>query len=322
MYLRIDVMAIKKKKPKAAAVVGPENKNPETTERAEIPVWERKTSFAAMFLVLGVIILLIFKDEPFRNPITVGLVWTLLSLAGATWGATIPGMFSIQYVYQSKPKTKLAIRAGGAICFFLIIFFGIRLFLSDKLPVVFTDDHLPLSSVSNDLSSISANSNVLEDIRLVDQRQFWKQQIQAGMLQSNTNLLVVRANFSKAYLPFKLRLTFGNGPKGNLNNIVELGKGFAAIVDKHDMIRSQLDFVVEINGQGHNPNNDNYIDVFNADPSGSLLVITTISPRPGKDADFKARDWMKKEITRLVNPSSVSDKDAVTPMTSSSSTEA
>jgi hypothetical protein len=256
-----------------------------------VALWERVLSFCAMFWVIFIVSLLVLQDRPLTNPNYVVLVRILLSLAAGTWGATIPGMFSISAIYRLSSGWKTAIRASGAICFFLVTFFGTPQVLGNKLPVRFEDKTVKLDSVSNDLTKRSAVSNHQEDQRLVDQRQTWKGWLRTGAIAEAHagRFVVIRASFTKSYLPFHVRLlpkaVFTQTEKDikDINDIASLDRGVAFLVGQDDQIMRQLDFVIKKDGNGQNPGNDNDLKIEEAGPETTLLMIVVINPKLDKD---------------------------------------
>jgi len=68
-------------------------------------------------VILGVVLYLAVRNEPFRDPNLVVMVRTVLSMAVAILGATVPGFFHLGWSGKD-----LAIRAGGALALFVLTF--------------------------------------------------------------------------------------------------------------------------------------------------------------------------------------------------------
>src|SRR6266498_3522180 len=77
--------------------------------------WERITSVVTALIILGVIIYLVIRNQPFRDPNLVVLARMILALAVAICGATIPGFVNMKWNARG-----LTVRAGGALALFLI----------------------------------------------------------------------------------------------------------------------------------------------------------------------------------------------------------
>jgi hypothetical protein len=92
--------------------------------------WERVTVYAlAVFIVIFVVVLL-FRNEPFRDPNQVVLIRTILSLAVAALGATVPGFLEV-----GLDGKGVAIRAGGAMALFVVTFFFTPKVIAQPAPV-------------------------------------------------------------------------------------------------------------------------------------------------------------------------------------------
>ncbi|THB65772.1 MAG: hypothetical protein D6E12_11945 [Desulfovibrio sp.] len=79
---------------------------------------EKCVALLVGLVVVGLVIYLILLDEPFQNLETAGYVKTLLSLACAIVGASLPGFLNISYRAGG-----LVLRAGGAVALFIVVFF-------------------------------------------------------------------------------------------------------------------------------------------------------------------------------------------------------
>src|ERR1700691_5510666 len=81
--------------------------------------FERRVSVFTGVFTIGVVLYLVIRNQPFSDPNLVVLIRIVLALAVATVGATIPGFLSLTYNLAG-----FAIRAAGALCLFVIAFFG------------------------------------------------------------------------------------------------------------------------------------------------------------------------------------------------------
>ena len=79
--------------------------------------WERVCTALAAALGLSVMLYLVVRNEPFRDPNLVVIARTILSLAIAVLGATVPGFLNVSWSGKG-----LVIRAGGALALFVLTF--------------------------------------------------------------------------------------------------------------------------------------------------------------------------------------------------------
>ena len=79
--------------------------------------WERLCAVLAAAVGLGVMLYLVVRNEPFRDPNLVVIARTILSLSIAVLGATVPGFLNVDWSARG-----LAIRAGGAMALFVLTF--------------------------------------------------------------------------------------------------------------------------------------------------------------------------------------------------------
>lgn len=290
------------------------NKNkqfPDNNAPFSAPLWERVLSYVAMFLVVVVVLFLAVRNTPFRDNNLVVFVRILISLAAGTWGATIPGMFNVEAFYRSGLKTQGLIRAGGAAAFFLVTFFGTPKVLGDKLPVVFEEPTLEVSSAGHSLEAVSPTTENPSDQRIIQQRQLWKKWITSGMgISGNDRLLILRANFDQAYLPFCLRLEFpdcavkkSDGAEVAIHDqdsVFELRQGVAFLVDiRRESITGQLDFVINVDGQGMNPTNDNLLKVEGSSQGQTLLIVAHLVARNGQQLKLEQYSPFSTNMVRL-----------------------
>lgn len=82
-------------------------------------VWERIAAVAAAFVVLGLVVFLAVRNEPFRDLTIAAMIRIVLSLAVAIFGATVPGFLNVEWL-----DGRWAVRAGGALALFVICYFG------------------------------------------------------------------------------------------------------------------------------------------------------------------------------------------------------
>lgn len=80
-------------------------------------VWERICVAAAAFIIIALVALLAFRNQHINDPNMVVMLRTLLSLAVATLGATVPGFLNISF-----NAAGLAVRAGGALALFVLTY--------------------------------------------------------------------------------------------------------------------------------------------------------------------------------------------------------
>lgn len=76
---------------------------------------ERLAACAAAGVVLLLIVYLVIRNEPFKDPNLVALTRIILSLSIAVFGATVPGFLNIDWNVSG-----VAIRAGGAMALFVL----------------------------------------------------------------------------------------------------------------------------------------------------------------------------------------------------------
>jgi hypothetical protein len=81
------------------------------------PPWERVAAVLAAALILGLVAFLVVRNEPFADPNLVVLVRTILSLAVAVLGGTIPGFLRVGWTVRGA-----VVRAGGALALFALTF--------------------------------------------------------------------------------------------------------------------------------------------------------------------------------------------------------
>jgi hypothetical protein len=79
--------------------------------------WERVGSVLAAAVGLGVMLYLVVRNEPFRDPNLVVMARIMLSLSIAVLGATVPGFLNVGWSGKG-----FVIRAGGALALFVLTF--------------------------------------------------------------------------------------------------------------------------------------------------------------------------------------------------------
>src|SRR5262245_39349318 len=82
-------------------------------------MWERMISLLAGAVAIGVVLFVIVRNEPFRDPNLVVALRILLSFSVSLLGGTIPGFLSIDWSGGG-----IALRAGGALALFVLTYFG------------------------------------------------------------------------------------------------------------------------------------------------------------------------------------------------------
>jgi hypothetical protein len=80
--------------------------------------WEKILAYATSILFIGVVSFLAIRNQPIADRNIVVFIRTLLSLAVAIVGATVPGMLNVDI----KSTKGLAIRASGALALFVLSF--------------------------------------------------------------------------------------------------------------------------------------------------------------------------------------------------------
>lgn len=91
-----------------------------------VAVWERLLAYIAAFVALGLVVLVVVRNEPFASVQIAALLKTVLSLSVAVLGATVPG-----FLHLTWKGGGAVVRAGGALALFLITY----LFSPDVLPL-------------------------------------------------------------------------------------------------------------------------------------------------------------------------------------------
>ena len=81
--------------------------------------WEKVVAVAMAALIVGVVMYLVVRNQPFADPNLVRLLRIVLSVAAGILGATIPGFLDVEWKGGG-----FIIRAGGALALFVITFFG------------------------------------------------------------------------------------------------------------------------------------------------------------------------------------------------------
>lgn len=268
-------------------------------------LWERILSWCALFFVLFFVAFLIIRDRPFPNPNFTAFVRIMLSLASATWGATIPGMFNIQAVYRWSATTQIIVRASGAVCFFLVTYFGAPQVFPDKMAIRFDKHKVPPSSISTKLGALPAPSDDHDTQRSFAQKQLWKSWLYRSLNFDYQWPIIIRAEFKRAYLPFRIRIHLGKDDedRSRLNKIAQLQPGVAFLVRSYDIVERQLDFVVKIEGEEttNNPDNDNELTIEGTDGGLSLLLIAGLRPRTGRENDFRQETFYAQGTIKLTN---------------------
>ena len=80
--------------------------------------WEKAVSVSVSVAIVALVSYLVIRNEPFAEPQLAALVRTLLSLAIAVLGGTIPGFLKVDLSTKG-----IAIRAAGALALFVITYF-------------------------------------------------------------------------------------------------------------------------------------------------------------------------------------------------------
>jgi hypothetical protein len=91
--------------------------NPRRSDNYDVRVWERVTTVVVAVLVIGLLCFLVIRNEPFADSNLVVVTRTILSLAVAILGATVPGFLNVSW-----RGTGLLIRAGGALALFVFTY--------------------------------------------------------------------------------------------------------------------------------------------------------------------------------------------------------
>lgn len=81
--------------------------------------WEKIVAVAMAVLIVGLVIYLVVRNQPFADPNLVRILRIVLSVAAGILGATIPGFLDVKWSGGG-----FMIRAGGALALFVITFFG------------------------------------------------------------------------------------------------------------------------------------------------------------------------------------------------------
>ena len=81
--------------------------------------WEKIVAVAMAALIIGLVMYLVVRNQPFADPNLVSILRIVLSVAAGILGATIPGFLHVQWSGGG-----FIIRAGGALALFVITFFG------------------------------------------------------------------------------------------------------------------------------------------------------------------------------------------------------
>lgn len=82
-------------------------------------VFERRLASVTAVLVVGVVLYLVLRNEPFSDPNLVVILRIVLAVSMGIVGATIPGFLAIDYT-----KGGLSIRAAGAFALALLCYFA------------------------------------------------------------------------------------------------------------------------------------------------------------------------------------------------------
>jgi hypothetical protein len=136
-------------------------------------LWEKVVCALAAIFVLGLICVIVIRNEPFADPNIAVLVRIFTSLAAAALGSTIPGFLHISWKGQGG-----LIRAGGALALFVLTYVwtptilptpphqdkGTSLLLRDER----AGQHLELSDVMSELKSpeLPAEPLTLVDVKV------------------------------------------------------------------------------------------------------------------------------------------------------------
>lgn len=83
------------------------------------PQWEKIVAVGMAVLIIGVVLYLVVRNQPFADPNLVTVLRIVLSVAAGILGATIPGFLNVQWRGEG-----FLIRAGGALALFAITYFG------------------------------------------------------------------------------------------------------------------------------------------------------------------------------------------------------
>lgn len=81
--------------------------------------WEKLVSAVMAALIIGVVLYLVIRNQPFADPNLVTVLRIVLSVASGILGATIPGFLNVQWKGGG-----FLIRAGGALALFVITYFA------------------------------------------------------------------------------------------------------------------------------------------------------------------------------------------------------
>jgi hypothetical protein len=105
----------------AKTTATPSRAIPEDTRRGQYSAsqWEKIVAVAMAVLIVGLVIYLVVRNEPFADPNLVRILRIVLSVAAGILGATIPGFLDVKWSGGG-----FIIRAGGALALFVITFFG------------------------------------------------------------------------------------------------------------------------------------------------------------------------------------------------------
>ena len=79
--------------------------------------WEKAVGYGAAALVLGLVVYLVVRNEPFADPNLVVFTRIVLGVAVAALGATIPGFLHVDWAVKG-----VTIRAAGALALFVLAF--------------------------------------------------------------------------------------------------------------------------------------------------------------------------------------------------------
>ncbi|MBX9583736.1 MAG: hypothetical protein K2X87_25825 [Gemmataceae bacterium] len=282
----------------------------ERTNTDRLLARERWIAYLAMFVCLGIVGTLLILNRPFPDPNFAGFVRLLLALVAGTWGSVFTSQFNIRAGYKS-PSRYWAIKAGGFAAFFVFAMWFTPVVLPNQFPVPFPDRRVNKPVNVTDLLPKAAPPQPFEAFRLISQRQVWKDWALAKLTRPGEKVVVLRSDkFLKPYLPFRAKVVVRKDeedqPDGDadLNAVAKFRPGAAFLVGEYDEIHKQLDFVVELTGNEEgkvemNPGNANYVLVSGAEPGTSLMLIMTLTPRDGREQEFRAINW--HERVRLIN---------------------
>lgn len=98
--------------------MSPRTPKPQATEPAPRRRLEIAAAFAFGCIAIGIVLWLAFRARTLSQP-QFDILRIVLALAGGGVGAVIPGFLSV----DMKPNAKLAVRAGGALAVFVILYF-------------------------------------------------------------------------------------------------------------------------------------------------------------------------------------------------------